>query len=384
MTRFAIEQVNPYPFYSPRFWAGMNFSDYVSLLAEGRFRIHPMRYAMAVLVGGCAAVSSGLSLTQRLLLNRKIADVEIEPPIFVIGHWRSGTTLLHELLALDSQFTYPTTFQCFVPGHFLISQSVLEPLVRLLLPSKRPMDGMAAGVGLPQEDEFALLGMGAPTPYRHIAFCKEPASHLEMLNFRDADPQEVETVRRSLEWFYKSVSLKSAGRLVVKSPTHTGRIGELARWFPGARFVHISRNPYKVFPSTVHLWRSLVSVQGYQLPPASDDEFGQYVHECYERMYDGYFDGRDQLPADSLLEIRFEELVKDPVSVVNQIYKAFDLPGFEEARPRIRQYWSARENHRVNKTTLNSAAREAIDERWRRYLREFGYAHAPTLNARVG
>ncbi len=373
MTRFASEKVNHYPFYSPRFWAGMDFSDYARLLAEGRFRIHPLRYAMAVLVGGCAAVSSGLSLTQRLVLNRKIANTKIEPPVFVIGHWRSGTTLLHELMALDPQFTYPTTFQCFVPGHFALTQSVLEPIVRLLMPSKRPMDGMAAGARLPQEDEFALLGMGAPTPYRNIAFCREPAQDLDMLNFRDASPQDIEKVRQSLEWFYKAVTYKSGGRLVVKSPTHTGRIAELAQWFPGARFVHISRNPHKIFPSTVHLWRSLISVQGYQLPPRSDEAFGQYVHDCYERMYEGYFSGRDQIPADSLLEIRFEDLVKDPEGVVGQVYDSLDLPGFDETRSRIREYWSPRQNHRTNQTQLDRETRKTIDKRWLRYMQEFGY-----------
>jgi hypothetical protein len=333
-------------------------------------------------VGSCAAASSLLSLAQSALMDRKIAAVTLQPPIFVIGHWRSGTTLLHELLAQDQQFTYPTTFQCFVPNHFLVSRWFLEPLVRLLLPAKRPMDAMPTGARLPQEDEFALLGMGAPTPYRHIAFCNEPAPYQEMLNFDDADPRDVEKIRQSLTWFYKSITCQTSGRrLVVKSPTHTGRIAELAKWFPGAKFIHISRHPHKIFPSTAHLWRSLAAVQGYQYPRDNDPSLEEYVHRCYERMYDGYFQHRHELPPDSLMEVRFEDLVRDPLDVVRRVYDSFQLPGFQEVLPRLETFWSDRQSHQKNSTQVDDTARDEIDNRWSRYMQEFGYQLEPALNS---
>lgn len=373
MTRITSGKTNFYPFYSPRFWAGMKIGDYRKLLAAGHYRIHPLRYPMTMLVAGCALLSSGLSRVQHWKYDRKIADVRLDPPVFVIGHWRSGTTLLHEMLALDSQFTYPTTFQCFVPAHFLVSQPFLEPLLRLLLPRKRPMDAMAAGVKLPQEDEFALLGMGAPTPYRYMAFCNEPAPDLDLLNSAAADSTRLATVLDALEWFYKSVSVRSPGRLVVKSPTHTGRIDALAERFPGARFVHISRHPHRIFPSTVHLWRSLARVQGYQFPPASDEQFLRYANECYSRMYDGYFAARERLPENTLLEIRFEDLVANPFPIVRQIYDTFNLPGYEQVLPTLQQSWSDRQGHRTNPVQLDESTRSGIDRHWGRYMDAFGY-----------
>jgi len=257
---FCKTDVNRYPFYSPRFWAGMRISDYVGMLARNRFRIHPSRVPMMFLVGGCAVVSSGLTLGQRLLMNRKIVSTELtEPPVFVIGHWRSGTTLLHELLCLDEQFAWPSTFECFVPTHHLLSGPLLKPLVRALMPGKRPMDSMPAGADFPQEDEFALVGMGAPTPYYHMAFCNESPRFLEMLNLSTATSRDIEELRASLTWFYKSITYKRNKRLVLKSPTHTGRIGHLARWFPDAKFIHITRHPHKIFPSTIHTWKSLAA-----------------------------------------------------------------------------------------------------------------------------
>ena len=94
-----------------------------------------------------------------MLLGRRIAQQPIkDAPIFIIGHWRSGTTLLHELMSLDERFTFPTTYECFVPNHFLIS-AWFDAWLKCLLPKQRPMDNMALGWDRPQEDEFALCNM---------------------------------------------------------------------------------------------------------------------------------------------------------------------------------------------------------------------------------
>ncbi|EWM20489.1 hypothetical protein Naga_100382g4 [Nannochloropsis gaditana] len=50
----------------------------------------------------------------------QIEEVPIlHPPIFIIGHYRSGTSLLHELLNNDERLVAPTAFQCYVPRIFL-------------------------------------------------------------------------------------------------------------------------------------------------------------------------------------------------------------------------------------------------------------------------
>ena len=95
-------------------------------------------------------------------------------PIFIIGHWRTGTTLLHELLWLDGRQRCPTTFECFTPNNFLISETLLKPWSGFTLPRRRPPDNMQMGWDLPQEDEFALCNMGVPCPYWGIAFPNQP------------------------------------------------------------------------------------------------------------------------------------------------------------------------------------------------------------------
>ena len=202
-----------------------------------------------------------------MLFGRKIDRTEIEDdPIFVIGHWRSGTTLLHELLVLDPRHTFPDTYACFAPNHFLVSGWLMKPCLQMLLPSRRPMDNMAAGWDHPQEDEFALCNMGVRSPYLTIAFPNHPPQDQEYLDLRGVPAAAVDRWKRALLWFLKCLTLRNPKRIVLKSPPHTCRIRTLLEMFPKAKFVHIVRDPYVIFPSTVNLWKRLYRDEGLQVP----------------------------------------------------------------------------------------------------------------------
>ena len=72
-------------------------------------------------------VTSGLDRLQRMI--HPMGDDELPAPVFVIGHWRAGTTLLHELLVRDPRHTYPNTYDCFGPNHFLLRLGGLNRLM---------------------------------------------------------------------------------------------------------------------------------------------------------------------------------------------------------------------------------------------------------------
>jgi hypothetical protein len=149
----------------------MTLGVWLRFAAANGFRISPTRWPMALGITIVSLFNSVLWLVQTALLGRRIERSKMEhPPIFIIGHWRSGTTYLHELLVLDDRFAYPTTYECFAPSHFLISNWLVARYMKFLLPQKRPMDNMAAGWHLPQEDEFALCNLGLGSPYKTMAF----------------------------------------------------------------------------------------------------------------------------------------------------------------------------------------------------------------------
>src|SRR5262249_40574101 len=162
--------------------------------------------------------------------------------------WRTGTTLLHELLALDEHHACPTTYQCLAPHHFLMTAGWLPRLLWFLVPALRPMDNMAAGWGRPQEDEFALCLMGQPSPYLTTAFPTRPPQDPEALAREGMAPRALASWKRTFLPLLRQVVLQSPGkRLVLKSPPHSCRIKVLLELFPDARFVHIVRDPHVVF-----------------------------------------------------------------------------------------------------------------------------------------
>lgn len=352
----------------------MRTRDYFRLLKENRFRIHPAKYPMTVLVGGCAVASSCLSALQQVVYGKRIREVKLEhPPIFVIGHWRSGTTLMHELLALDQRHAYPSNFEAFLPSHFLVSRYALYPLVKMVMPGRRPMDNMSMSVDSPQEDDFALCALGAPTPYRRIAFPNQPSREHHALDLEKANSATQDSLRQVMEFFVKSLTVRFNSRLVLKSPPHTGRIRQLLEWFPGAKFVHMSRHPYKLVPSTMRLWKLLDSLQGFQIPKYDDAQLKNYIFECKDLMYSGYFSGRDEVPAEQLIEIRFEDLIGDPLQQMKAVYEKLELGSFEQTQPAIESYFSSRKNHKTNQHSLEPALKAEIDSHWQAYMKAFDY-----------
>jgi hypothetical protein len=369
----AKTKANPYPWYSPRFWHGMRPGDWWTMCWRHRFRIHPLRWPMAVLIGLINPFNLLAGAAQRVRYGKQIDATQIDqPPVFIIGHWRSGTTYLHELMHLDERFVSPTTFQCFAPHHFLLTQWWMLKLGGWLMPKQRPMDNMAAGWDRPQEDEFALLTLGAPTPYFRMAFPNDPPPYSEFLDMQGCSAEDQSRFERAMTDFVKLLTFASPGkRLLLKSPPHTGRIEVLSRLFPGAKFIHITRNPYSLFPSTTRLWHSLDEVQGLQFP--KDVGLDEYVFDCLTRMYRGFEDQRQRLDPAAVYDLRYEDLVADPVGEVGRIYERLNLGEYSLVRDAIAAAVSEQKDYKTNKHELDEGLKARIRERWAGYFERYGY-----------
>ena len=163
-----------------------------------------------------------LRWVQNGLYGDRVARTAIEkPPVFVIGHWRTGTTLLHELLAQDPQFGYPDFFSCFNPNHSLLSERFFKRYATFLAPEQRPMDNMAAGWDFNRRKTNSLCVFSAfPAPCRSRIFNRQPL-------YRLARPFRTLPEKRPGERTFAGSSRRSRiaiPRLVLKSPTFTARI----------------------------------------------------------------------------------------------------------------------------------------------------------------
>lgn len=362
-----------YPFYSPRFWHGMRPGGWFSLLKSGRFRVHPSRLGLLVSISIATPVNTLLAGIQWMVFGRKLAAGNLHgPPVFIVGHWRSGTTMLHELMVRDERYSCPSTYQCFAPHHFLVSQWFFRRFATWLLPGKRPMDNMAAGWDRPQEDEFAMMNLGMPSPYRRIAFPNEGAVDMDYLDLQRVDEAGRHRWRKTLRRFFTAVSVSTGRPLIIKSPTHTGRIADLADEFPDARFVHITRDPRALYPSTCRLWQSLDEVQAMQVP--SEANLPTYVVDCFSRMYEAFHRDRDKIPNRRLIDISYEQLTQDPVGTLQLIYDKLHLADFESVRPEI-EAWVETEHrgYQPNQHKLSDAEAGSIKTAWQDYFQRYGY-----------
>jgi omega-hydroxy-beta-dihydromenaquinone-9 sulfotransferase len=361
----------------PRFWDGINIRGWYGLLWRNRFAIAPHRWGMALLICFFSFVNFFFWAFQCLIYGRRIARTQIEEdPIFVIGHWRSGTTLLHELLVLDSRHTYPDTYACFAPNHFLASAWFFKPWVKYLLPAQRPTDNMAAGWNRPQEDEFALCNMGVRSPYLTFIFPNHSPQDTEYLDLEHAPPAGVRRWKTKLDWFLRCLTVRDPKRIVLKSPPHTCRVKVLLEMFPRAKFVHIVRDPYVLFPSTLNLWKRLYRDEGLQSPRYEGLE--EHVFRTFERMYEVFERDRKLLGPSQFCEVHYEELVQRPVQTMQRIYQELQLGDFSQALPAVENYMLGQKDYKTNRYPITPEIRDQIARRWAPYIDKYGYGKKET------
>ena len=209
-------EFHAYPWWSPRFWHGMPAGVWFGLLREHGYRVHFMKLGLATTVSLMTGFNSLMGALSNARFRRQLRDrPTTPPPLFIIGHWRSGTTLLHELAMLDDRFCCPNTYECFAPSHFLLTEDVMTQALRWMIPSKRPMDDVAAGWDRPQEDEFALMSLGAPSCYRRIAFPVSSPARPEALDLATLPPAELDRWKHALRQFLAMLAVRDPRRPVL-------------------------------------------------------------------------------------------------------------------------------------------------------------------------
>ncbi len=351
---------------------GITADDWSKLLQENQYAIEVPYWHRALSITLHSIHNSVQRKRERHWFDAALAKTAILPPLFILGHWRNGTTHLHNLLALDPQFAFANSYQVLFPHTFLSTEAAASPLMAYGLPERRPQDNVRMAMDAPAEDEFALNTLTGRSIYAGWIFPRREEHYDRYLTSAGIPEQELKVWKAAFVWFLKKLTWKYHRPLVLKSPPHTGRIRLLLEMFPDARFVHIHRNPYIVFQSSQLTRRAIAPIFNLQRPDWRHQD--HRILHCYRLMYDAFFEERKLIPADRFHELAFEDLERDPLGQMEILYQRLGLVGFETLRPAFELYLASLAGYRKNTfPEPRPDLRRQIAVAWQRNFEEWRY-----------
>ena len=320
--------------------------------------LSPKRVPAALLLTFSGLIVEPFAWLQSLIYGRRIQVCACpDDPVVVIGHWRSGTTYLHQLLAADP--TAATARNCFTiaPQAALVLKPLLRHLLQSLMTQHRPIDAVPWGAEDPQEDEVGLARLTMDTNMAGIAFPLNYPRH-----FRRAVLNSTPEFEQTLLYFTRLTWLhEGAGKthLVIKNSAHTARIALLLRLFPRARFVYLHRQPIDSVRSLVQVKQRLAHLVGLQEPPSSLRQVEETV-AAHDQLLDAFARSRHLIPKGQLVEIAYDDLVQSPLITLQRIYSALEISGWGSARDAIAARIAKGKAYKAQPVALEAEAEQRL------------------------
>ena len=346
---------------------GSTLGNFFRSIRKGR--IDPSYFHKVFLTSLICLIASPFHLWEKFK-DRKITKLD-KPPLFIIGHWRSGTTFLHNLLCQDPSTGYVTTYQSVFPNN-MHSKLLFKPFMRWKIPSKRPSDNVKLHVDYPQEDDFSLSNM-RPAFYEYFYF---PDAYRELFNenvlFKNSGEEEIRGWKADYNKLIIKAKMNTGGKnIILKNPVNTGRINKILELYPEAKFIHIYRNPVVVYLSTKKFFLELIPT--LQLQKTTPEQLIDMIFDLYEQLMKAYFSQKDLIPSSQLIEIAFEDFEKNPTKYLEDIYQRLEIGGWQEAAPYFNEYLQNLGSYKRNVYRISRVELDRINKDWQFAFDEFGY-----------
>jgi hypothetical protein len=355
---------------------GIETPDWVKLLQKNKFRVDSTYAHRAAWISAWSLPITMAGRLEDATYGRQLASMELKPtPVFVLGHWRSGTTHLHNLLGRAPGNTYPNVMQVVFPTCFLVADKVLPTLLPNALGDTRTYDNVKQGWHEAAEDEIALAKLTGMSPYISFMFPENVSKYERYIDFMEVAASERDKWKQSFLYFLKKISLQTGGdRIIVKSCTHTARIRMLLEMFPDAKFVHNHRHPYEVYASTLHM-RSHTDWENFFQLPETDwtQERKRQTLQLGQRIFERVIEDRHLIPPENFLEIKYEDLCGNELSYVRRIYEQFDLGRWAETEKALTPYVEGLKGYQRNKLKITADDMDEVYHWWRSVFDAYGY-----------
>lgn len=341
----------------------------------------PNRWGSAAGVWGAALARAPVSAAERLALRFRLPKSDEQaPPIFILGHWRSGTTHLYNTMSLG-EFGYVPPVAVGLPWDMFGIASAFRPLLERALPEHRWIDRIPVTPTSPQEDEVGLASMTDLSFYHGIYFPRAFDRLIDRGLFFDGCTQaDVRRWEERFLYFMRKLAYAQGKQMLIKNPVYTGRLGHLRRLFPDAKFIFLHRDPFDVFLSMRNFYGRLLEVMALQDVP-SDLDIDETILRVYHRMVTAYAHDSQGLDAPVLTEISYAELDTAPMATLEKIYAELELSGSEDARPAFETYLESVQSFQKNAFRGTADDIDKVAHRLGPWIERWGYK-VPTLRAK--
>jgi len=262
----------------------------------------------------------------------------IEQPIFIVGNFRSGTTLLHRLLAKDPRFTAMKAWEIYIAPsiiqrkliHWLMKANRLigNPIQKFIDWFEKSLKNYSYmhRTGLNEVEEDSHLFFHIWSTYDLIAFFPFP----ELIHNYIYYDEDMTEEQKKWDMTYYAEALKrhvyanNGKRYISKSPSFSPKVKTLHHQFPDAKFINIVRSPLRVIPSSVSMFSNHWQTYGEpeeQYPKPGLDVMQEQTKHWY--LYPHQY--LKNLPPDQYVIVRYQDLVQNPKETVENIYSRFGL-----------------------------------------------------------
>ena len=321
---------------------GSSILNYIKVILSNKvglkFYLHVFLTFLVVLL------ISPFQLIDKIIFFFKRNNQKKRDPIFIVGHWRSGTTLLHNLLSLNKNIGFINTYNSLFINNIYTS-FLFKTLMKITMPKERPSDKIKLDVDLPQEDEFAVSNYVNISHYNFFFFPNDYKKfYSEAIRFENDKFSKWLNAYSNLLNRIHLYTNKS--QLIIKNPSNTSRIKFLLKKYPNAKFIHIYRNPVYVYLSTYKFFSELFP--SVNLQKIDYKLLHELIIYNYREMYKDYYDQKHLIPKKNLIEVKFEDFKIDTLSYLEKIHKNFDLKLSKELLSKYINYLDSQKSHKMN------------------------------------
>jgi hypothetical protein len=357
--------------------AGSTLKNYLKILGTGKIAPrYSFKIALTTLI---VLIATPFHFWEKLYFKKRLKNFEFKkPPLFILGHWRSGTTLLHNMLTKDPAAAYMTTYHALFPNN-LASKWLFKTFMKINMPDKRPSDGVKLDINFPQEDEFSFSNCQWNAYYNFFYFPKNYSEFYEKsVHHKNLGKEEIDLWYQSYDKLVKKSLIDTKGeRAIFKNPVNTARIDKLLKLYPDAKFLYIYRNPITVFYSTRRFFQQLYPTLWFH---KVDNQFiDDLIFDVYKRLLDDYLKLKSLIPAENLMELRFEEFEQNPVNELEKIYSDLLKEDFSTVKQYFADYFKTQKSHKKNKYLVDAAEMDAIRKHWGKYIEMYNYDLPPDV-----